>query len=84
MRVLGQKRNAVKFLLDDQGTRMEALWFGDAAWMEEYLTSRFGQTQVARLKLGEENDIRLAVCYIPEINEFRGIRTVQVRIAHIR
>ena len=84
MRVLGQKRNAVKFLLDDQGTRMEAMWFGDASRMESWLEEKYGETELARLKLGEENNIRLAVCYVPEINEFRGVRTVQIRIAHFR
>lgn len=84
MRVLGQKRNAVKFLLDDQGTRMEAMWFGDASLMESWLEEKYGETELARLKLGEENNIRLAVCYVPEINEFRGVRTVQIRIAHFR
>jgi single-stranded-DNA-specific exonuclease len=82
MRVLGQKRNAVKFLLEDGGTRMEALWFGDASVMEEFIRKKAGEEALARIRLGAENDLRLAITYHPDINEFRGVRNVQVRIVN--
>ena len=82
MRVLGQKRNAVKFLLEDGGTRMEALWFGDASVMEEFIRKKAGEEALARIRLGTENDLRLAITYHPDINEFRGVRNVQVRIVN--
>ena len=84
MRVLGEKRNAVRLLLEDDGTRMEAVWFGDAAVMEEYLTQKAGPQTMARLKLGAENDLRLAVTYQAQINEYRGVRSVQIHIVNYR
>lgn len=84
MRILGEKRNAVRFLLEDSGTRMEALWFGDASVMEQYLAQKGGAQALARLKLGAENDLRLAVTYQPQINEFRGLRTLQIHIVNYR
>ena len=82
IRVLGEKRNAVRLLLEDNGTRMDALWFGDAGVMEEYLTQKAGAQAMARLKLGADNDLRLAVTYQPQINEFRGVRSVQIHIVN--
>ena len=82
MRVLGEKRNAVKFLLEDNGVRMEAIWFGNADDMEDFIRRKGGEESMARLKSGAENDLRLAVTYHPDINEFRGMRTVQVRIVN--
>ena len=37
---------------------------------------------MARLKLGADNDLRLAVTYQPQINEFRGVRSVQIHIVN--
>ncbi len=84
MQILGQNRNAVKLLLDDQGKRIDALWFGDADWMEEYLRNKCGEEAFARMKIGADNDLRLAVTYHPDINEFRGMRSVQIRIVNFR
>ena len=84
MRVLGQKRNAVRLLLEDEGTRMDAVWFGSANDMEDYIRTVSGEDTLARLRLGMENRLRLAVTYHPEINEFRGVRNVQIRIVNYR
>lgn len=84
MRVLGQKRNAVRLLLEDEGTRMDAVWFGSADDMEDYIRTVSGEDTLARLRLGMENRLRLAVTYHPEINEFRGVRNVQIRIVNYR
>lgn len=84
MQVLGQRRNAVRMLLEDEGTRMDAVWFGDASLLEEYIREQYSEETLARLRLGRDNDLRLAVAYHPEINEFRGIRTVQIRISNYR
>ena len=84
MRVLGQKRNAVRLLLEDEGTRMDAVWFGSADDMEDYIRTVSGEDTLARLRLGMENRLRLAVTYHPEINEFHGVRNVQIRIVNYR
>ena len=81
---LGQKRNAVQLLLEDEGTRMDAVWFGPADDMEDYIRTVSGEDTLARLRLGMENRLRLAVTYHPEINEFRGVRNVQIRIVNYR
>lgn len=65
LKLLGQKGNAVKLLVEDAGgCRMEALYFGDAA---EFM------------RKVQEGSV-LSILYYPSVNEFRGTETLQITI----
>lgn len=82
-RVIGQNRNVTKMEVENrQKKRMEALYFGDARQFREDLEAKFGYEQTERLYQGRSNGIRLSVIYYPEINEYRGNRSIQIIVQH--
>ena len=65
-RVLGKNQNVLRLKLkDESGTTMDGIYFSDQ--MNEVLKTM-------------QQKSRLAFLYYPEINEFRGQRTLQLRI----
>ena len=67
-RVLGKNRNVLKlFINDTQGTKMEALYFGDIERCLETIS---------------EKQNKINITYYPDINEYMGRRTPQIIIQH--
>ena len=65
-RVFGKNQNVLRLKLkDESGTTMDGIYFSDQ--MNEVLKTM-------------QQKLRLAFLYYPEINEFRGQRTLQLRI----
>ena len=63
--IFGRSRNVLKCIAeDDHGTSVNAVYFGEADLLSEYAASHG----------------RLKILYYPEINEYRGNRTVQICI----
>ena len=46
----------------------------------EYITEKFGEEQVRKAKMSIPNDIELSLIYYPDINEYRGVESVQIII----
>ena len=77
--------NVLKFQMEStDGVRMEALYFGDPQEMLEYLSVRYSHAEVERMLQGRENAVRMDVLYYPSVNEFRGMRTIQIVITGYR
>ncbi len=71
MKVLGRNQNVFKCTAQDaSGCRMDAVYFGNAPELMEYAKKK---------RAGGEG---MKLLYYPEINEYRGNRTVQLRIEH--
>lgn len=67
-RVLGKNRNVLKLVVSDaQGTKMEAMYFGDIERCLETIS---------------EKQNRINITYYPDINEYMGRRTPQIIIQH--
>lgn len=62
--VLGEKRNVVRMQLESEGVRMNGVWFGEGDVF---------------LEETEGIDV-FSILFLPEINAFRGNRTLQIRI----
>ena len=79
--VLGKNRNVLKFTVYNQnGTSMEAMYFGDVEQMQEYLAEKYGRVELEKLFQGRVNDMYLSVTYYPTVNEFRDRKTLQIVI----
>ncbi len=73
--VLGKNNNVLKLELEDQnGYVIEAIRYGS----EEHIAKE--SEMLIRGKEKDGDDYRIAFTYYPAINEFRGNRTVQLRI----
>lgn len=82
LKIMGANQNMCKLkVMDDSGRSVDALVFASVfQGFMEFITERFGEEQVKRVKLGMENDIRISIIYYPDINEYNGRRTVQIII----
>ena len=71
-RIMGKNENVIKLELTDggEGQVYNAIWFGDAKAFEEYLLSK--------------DEKKLDIIYSPQINEYRGFRTIQLKIEEYR
>ncbi len=81
--ILGVNRNVLKLCLRDRtGLRIDGLYFGDIEAFNQFLAQAYGQEQVERMYGGQRNQVELLLAYEPDINEFRGVRSLQIIIRH--
>ena len=84
MRRIGKNNNFLKMTMEDsKGVRYSAVCFKDADEVILALSEKYGTAQVDRAFEGRDNDIRLTISYVPEINEYNGIRSIQMKIQGI-
>ncbi|MCD7842875.1 MAG: DHH family phosphoesterase, partial [Lachnospiraceae bacterium] len=84
-RVIGKNKNVVKMRVQNKnGYSIEALYFGDPAPFQEYLTEKYGENEVQNLFWGRANHIQMDFTYYPSINEYMGRKSLQIVIKNYR
>lgn len=86
-RLIGSERNMMKMKVESNAYGhcvMDALYFGDAAQMQKDLAEAFGEAEVRKMFLGETNAVRISAAYYPEVNEFRGRKSIEILIQNYR
>lgn len=79
--VAGKNHNVLRLsLITERGTRISAVYFGDVEKWKVYYAAKYGDVEVERAFLGQENKIRMSIVYYPEINEYQGMRSLQLII----
>ena len=48
--------------------------------MIEQMTAKFGKEKVDLAFEGKASGIEFSICYVPEINEYNGSRSIQMKI----
>lgn len=82
-KLLGKDGKVLKCLVaDEKGYQMEAIYFGDTTKMLADLRDQFGEKQVDLFLKGYNNKVKLTIAYYPDINEFRGKKTLQIVITN--
>lgn len=84
LNVFGKSQNCIRMVVEDGTSRAMAVYFGDSERFLSWLTEKFGEEETARLKLGNENRIRLTLAYRPVLNEYRSERSIQLQIAYFQ
>lgn len=80
-RRIGKDRTVWKFYVENnKGSRLDALLFGQAQEFEDFVVENWGRGELARMCEGRENDIDVAFTYYPAINEYNGIRSIQIQV----
>lgn len=80
-KILGKNRKILKYIVENErGCQMEALFFGDIEEIRKAMIDKFGMKQVEYLYQGRKNNITMSLTYYPSINEFRGVKTLQIII----
>ena len=84
-RVLGKNRNVLKMQVQDTaGTVIEAMLFQKVEEFLKEIEDVYGTHSMEMFLQGRQADIRLALTYYPDINEYMGRKTPQIVISHYR
>lgn len=79
-RVMGRNANLLKLELESEtGARMEGIYFE----VEEFMTNIkkwFGEAEWDQMMKGWLNNVSLDIAYYPSVNEFNGMRALQIVI----
>lgn len=78
---LGKNKNVLKLNITNQYNKtMDAMYFGDIEEFESYIVEKYTQDELNKAYSGVINDIRLSLVYYPTINEYNGIKSLQITI----
>jgi len=77
--LFGSANQYARFVfMDDQGFSIEAVDFNGNTIIEN-IKMWFGEEECAKMFKGVSNDVCLDVAYYPELNEYRGRKSIQIR-----
>lgn len=78
---LGREKTVLKLYVENEaGSRRDALLFSRVQEFEAFVEEQWGVKELARMYEGRENLIDVAFTYFPSVNEFRGMRSIQLQI----
>lgn len=80
-RRLGKERNVLKLKVqNEKGSRIDAVLFRDIDAFEAFVCEQWGKKELDRMYEGRENELDIAFTYYPLLNEYNGMKTVQIQI----
>lgn len=80
-RRLGKEGNVLKLKVqNEKGSRMDAVLFREVDAFEAFVCEQWGERELNRMYEGRENELDIAFTYYPLINEYNGMKTVQIQI----
>jgi len=86
-RILGKNRNVLKLVVEDDKTRINAMYFGNIPDFLNYVEQKFGTFTRQRLESGNTlaaGEIVMAFTFYPDINEYQGIKTPQIVVQNYK
>ena len=82
-KLFGAKQQFASYKVrDEQGKRFELKYFGDVSALHHYVDEKCGEGTARTLYSG--GTFTLSVIYQPEINEYRGIKSIQFRLVNYK
>lgn len=83
IRYIGKERKFFRLSVTNKnGNTMDALYFNDGKQFEQDLRTYFGEKAWNDALLGYPNPIELMLAYYPGVNEYQGMRSLQIIISH--
>lgn len=83
-RIMGKNQNVLKCKLRHEGTIVDGLMFGDVQNFVDAIVEKYGQSRYEAISRGQWVGVEFAMTYVPDINEFRGNKTLQLRIQNYK
>ncbi|MCR4955107.1 MAG: single-stranded-DNA-specific exonuclease RecJ [Lachnospiraceae bacterium] len=84
VRIIGKERKFVKLKLKSEaGNYFDGIYFEDPGVWQEFLLEKFGEETTTKIMSGEQTGVKISICYVPDINEFRGYRNIQMQIKYV-
>lgn len=83
--IIGKNKNVLRLRVKNAGGAfIDALLFSGADMFIEDAVAAFGEEEWLRATRRQENAIRVSLCYYPGVNEYMGIKSLQIIISHYR
>lgn len=83
-RILGKNQNVLKLTLaDKENRRFDGIYFNPVEF-KNHIKEWFNESECDKMLNGLKNDILLDIAYQPEINEYMGRRSIQLKILHYK
>ncbi|MBQ8983861.1 MAG: single-stranded-DNA-specific exonuclease RecJ [Lachnospiraceae bacterium] len=83
-RIMGKNGNLLKLQLENEsGAKIEGIYFQVDEFMDN-IKEWFGETEWDQMMKGWLNRVKLDVIYYPSVNEFNGMRALQIVIKSYR
>ncbi|MBP3338201.1 MAG: single-stranded-DNA-specific exonuclease RecJ [Lachnospiraceae bacterium] len=77
--IIGKNKNVVKLRLRDaSGICIEGVIFNKTEEITEFIISKFGNDELQRAFVGKSNDIFMSCIFYPDINEYNGMKNIQI------
>lgn len=78
---LGREKNVLKLRVkNDRGNTCDAMLFRGAEDFDRFVVREWGETELKRMYEGKENYLDVAFTYYPSVNEYQGIKRIQIQI----
>lgn len=79
-RIGQEKQHLLLQVAGGDGIIMDGIRFGAADAFDEFVIRNFGEDELAGMYAGKPGKARISIAYKPEINEYRGKRSVRMSI----
>lgn len=77
--IIGKNKNVLKMVLKDaEGNVSNAVCFRDIDGMLAMIKDEYGEEQMQNMLRGAGNNVDIALTFYPEINEYNGLKSVQL------
>jgi single-stranded-DNA-specific exonuclease len=79
--ILGVNKNCLKLalIIDEDGHTISAIDFSPDQFVED-IKEWFGEDECVKMLNGRPNEVVLNIAYYPQVNEYRGKKTLQVKM----
>ena len=77
--IIGKNRNVIKLRLkDESGYSIEGVMFNKVEEFTEFIKDKFGEGEFDKASQGRENSIIISCLFYPDINEYNGMKNIQI------
>ncbi len=84
VRIIGRDRKFVKLKFrTEAGNFFDGIYFEAPEVFEEFLVEKFDERVAKDIMSGKQTGKKIAVCYVPEINEYGNNKTVQIQVKFV-
>lgn len=78
---LGREKNVLKLRVqNEQGNTCDAMLFRGADEFDHFVIREWGEMELRRMYEGRENHLDVAFTYYPSVNEYQGMRSIQIQV----
>lgn len=78
---LGREKNVLKLRVQNElGNTCDAMLFRGADEFDRFVIGEWGEMELRRMYEGRENHLDVAFTYYPSVNEYQGMRSIQIQV----